>query len=95
MVGRRGKARCQNLGRWLQVLGVTETASDQDIMQAYNSKVEVSRHQLMSSSWPCTSSDRTTACVGLHRAATGVHSICSAQFGLHGRCTIWQQPLPG
>ena len=34
------------LGGWLQVLGVTETASDQDIMKAYNSKVEVSRHQL-------------------------------------------------
>ena len=80
------------LGCWLQVLGVTETASDQDIMQAYNSKVEVSRHQLISSSSP---SDRMTACVGLLRAAAGVHGICSAQCGLHDRCTIWQQPLLG
>ena len=83
------------LGCWLQVLGVTETASDQDIMQAYNSKVEVSRHQLISSSRPCTPSDRMTACVGLRRAATGVHGIRSAQCGLHERCTIWQQPLLG
>ena len=82
-----------SLGGWLQVLGVTETASDQDIMKAYNSKVEVSRHQLNSSSWACTSSDSMTACVGLRRAATGVHGICRAQC--RSKCTHWWQPSPG
>ena len=89
-----GKLDVLSLGGWLQVLGVTETASDQDIMQAYNSKVEVSRHQPVSSSWLCTSSDRMTACVGLRRAASGVQGICSAWCGPHSRCTTWQQPLP-